>query len=277
MARFAAAVAALALLALSAGCAQAHEVEGCSFPANITDRANLTVAGQALTALGGSDLFGSHGTVFLPNDAAFTALVTALNVTPAQLLGDTLVNTTVAILAYHYLADSKYTEAQLLGNRTLQTGLAELASEASGRNVSYPLTFRTPAGTPAVNTQAGGSTSDGEVTPVEIVGANTTANIVQDLGDVCNRQVYVIDTVLIPEDDLADIPQTIPAAVAARVEAAEAEEAAEEAAAPAPESDGDEAASTAAAPAPQAAHPAAQSGALLAGGLLGAAALLHAL
>ena len=90
---------------------------------------------------------------------------------------------------------------------------------------------------------------------VEIVGANNTANIVQDLGDVCNRQVrpafpeqdgvelnsvmlqavlcrvpvtspaqqtlcprcrssaqvYVIDTVLIPEDDVADIPQTIPA------------------------------------------------------------------
>lgn len=32
------------------------------------------------------------------------------DVTPAQLLGDTLVNTTVAILAYHYLADFKYTE-----------------------------------------------------------------------------------------------------------------------------------------------------------------------
>ena len=58
---------------------QAHEVEGCSFPANISDRANLTVAGQALTALDGSNLFGSHGTVFLPNDAAFTALVTALS------------------------------------------------------------------------------------------------------------------------------------------------------------------------------------------------------
>jgi hypothetical protein len=57
---------------------QAHEVEGCSFPANISARANLTVAGQALTALGGSDLFASHGTVFLPTDAAFTALVTAL-------------------------------------------------------------------------------------------------------------------------------------------------------------------------------------------------------
>ncbi len=57
---------------------QAHEVEGCSLPANISDRANLTVAGQALTALGGSDLFGSHGTIFLPNDAAFTALLTAL-------------------------------------------------------------------------------------------------------------------------------------------------------------------------------------------------------
>jgi hypothetical protein len=59
---------------------QAHEVEGCSLPANISDRANLTVAGQALTALGDSatELFGSHGTILLPNDAAFTALVTAL-------------------------------------------------------------------------------------------------------------------------------------------------------------------------------------------------------
>ena len=60
--------------------------------------------------------------------------------------------------------------------------------------------------------------------------------------------------------------------MAARVEAAEAEEAAEAAAAPAPEADSD-----ATTPAPQAAHPAAQSGALLAGGLLGASLLLHAL
>lgn len=30
--------------------------------------------------------------------------------TPAQLLGDSLQNTTVAILAYHYLPDYKYTE-----------------------------------------------------------------------------------------------------------------------------------------------------------------------
>jgi hypothetical protein len=60
-------------------------------------------------------------------------------------------------------------QAELLGNRTLQTGLAELASEAAGRNVSYPLTFRTPSGTPAVNTQAGGSASDGEVTPVRLL------------------------------------------------------------------------------------------------------------
>ncbi len=58
--------------------AQAHEVEGCSLPANISSQANLTVVGQALTALGGSDLFGSHGTAFLPTDAAFTALLTAL-------------------------------------------------------------------------------------------------------------------------------------------------------------------------------------------------------
>lgn len=57
---------------------QAHELEGCNFAANISDRANLTVAGQALTALGGADLFGSHGTVFLPSDAAFTDLVTTL-------------------------------------------------------------------------------------------------------------------------------------------------------------------------------------------------------
>jgi hypothetical protein len=35
------------------------------------------------------------------------------DVTPAQLLGDTLVNTTVAILAYHYLADFKYTEVRI--------------------------------------------------------------------------------------------------------------------------------------------------------------------
>lgn len=58
---------------------QAHEDPDCSFPANITDRANLTVAGAALSALGGADLFPTHGTVFLPNDAAFTALVTALS------------------------------------------------------------------------------------------------------------------------------------------------------------------------------------------------------
>jgi uncharacterized surface protein with fasciclin (FAS1) repeats len=279
MARFAAVLAATALLALSATSVQAHEIEGCSFPANISARANLTVAGQALTALGGSDLFASHGTVFLPTDAAFTALVTALDVTPADLLGDDLVNTTVAILAYHYLSEHMYTEAELLGNMTVQTGLGELASEASGTNVSLPLRFRTPSGAAAVDTQAGGSTSDGEVTPVEIVGVNSTADIVQDLGDVCNRQVYVIDAVLIPVRDLADAPQTIPAAVSARVAAAEAEEAAEEADAPAPaaESDGDEASAPATAPAPQAAHPAAKSGALLAGGLLGASLLLHAL
>lgn len=60
-------------------------------------------------------------------------------------------------------------QAELLGNETLQTGLADLASEAAGRNVSYPLAFRTPAGSPAVNTQAGGSTSDGEVTPVRLL------------------------------------------------------------------------------------------------------------
>ena len=60
-------------------------------------------------------------------------------------------------------------QAELLGNRTLETGLADLASEAAGRNVSYPLAFRTPAGTPAVNTQATGSTSDGEVTPVRLL------------------------------------------------------------------------------------------------------------
>lgn len=35
------------------------------------------------------------------------------DVTPSELFGDTLVNTTVAILAYHYLPDSMYTEVCL--------------------------------------------------------------------------------------------------------------------------------------------------------------------
>jgi hypothetical protein len=39
------------------------------------------------------------------------------DVTPAQLLGDTLVNTTIAILAYHYLPDQFYTEVRLFMRR----------------------------------------------------------------------------------------------------------------------------------------------------------------
>ena len=54
-------------------------MEGCSFPANISSRANLTVAGAALEALGGADLFASNSTVFLPTDTAFAGLLTALS------------------------------------------------------------------------------------------------------------------------------------------------------------------------------------------------------
>ena len=54
-------------------------MEGCSFPANISSHANLTVAGAALEALGGADLFASHSTVFLPTDTAFAGLLTALS------------------------------------------------------------------------------------------------------------------------------------------------------------------------------------------------------
>lgn len=39
------------------------------------------------------------------------------DVTPAQLLGDTLVNTTIAILAYHYLPDHLFTEVRLFMRR----------------------------------------------------------------------------------------------------------------------------------------------------------------
>ena len=84
---------------------QAHEEEGCSFPANITDRANLTVAGQALTALDGSNLFGSHGTVFLPNDAAFTALLTALGELPCTQTPARVAAPPAGLLARTFVSD----------------------------------------------------------------------------------------------------------------------------------------------------------------------------
>ena len=57
------------------------------------------------------------------------------DVTPAQLLGDTLVNTTVAILAYHYLADFKYTE---VGSSPQCRPLPSWASQASAPGSCMP-------------------------------------------------------------------------------------------------------------------------------------------
>lgn len=53
--------------------------------------------------------------------------------TPAALLGDELVNTTVAILAYHYLSDNYYTEVRAEPPDLLQSLVARCSDIAGAR------------------------------------------------------------------------------------------------------------------------------------------------
>lgn len=57
----------------------AHEDPNCTFVTEVGMVEGLSVAGAALSALGGASLAPSHHTVFLPNDDAFTALITTLS------------------------------------------------------------------------------------------------------------------------------------------------------------------------------------------------------
>mmetsp|Transcript_18872 Transcript_18872/g.57029 ORF Transcript_18872/g.57029 Transcript_18872/m.57029 type:complete len:255 (+) Transcript_18872:184-948(+) len=196
----------------------AHEDPNCTFVTEVGMVEGLSVAGAALSALGGASLAPSHHTVFLPNDDAFTALITTLNTTTEALLTDaTLQNKTIAIFAYHVLApDQNYTAAELVSNRTIATKLGELTGE------SYPLNFqRQTAGARAVRVR----------------GVGSTASITNDTStEICGRQVYIIDTVLLP-GAVADIPNNVPELLAAEL-AAEEEASAE---APVPEAgDGDD-------------------------------------
>ncbi len=61
-----------------------HEDPVCTFTAAVGKVNGLAVAGEVLTALGGANVAPTHRTVFLPNDAAFAALIAALSEYPSQ-------------------------------------------------------------------------------------------------------------------------------------------------------------------------------------------------
>ncbi len=61
------------------------QVNDCTFTVAVGKVNGLAVAGEVLTALGGANVAPTHRTMFLPNDAAFAALVAALSESTATM------------------------------------------------------------------------------------------------------------------------------------------------------------------------------------------------
>lgn len=127
---------------------------------------NLTILTEALKAAGLDDMMMAEGqyTVFAPTDDAFAALLTKLNITKEQLLGDKEMLTSV--LTYHVVpmvvkaADIPYgTAIDTANGQTISISDANVITDASGN----------------------------------------TANIVGTDMMATNGVVHVIDTVLLPK------------------------------------------------------------------------------
>lgn len=127
---------------------------------------NLTILTEALKAAGLDDMMMAEGqyTVFAPTDDAFAALLTKLNITKEQLLGDKEMLTSV--LTYHVVpmvvkaADIPYgTAIKTANGQTISISDANVITDASGN----------------------------------------TANIVGTDMMATNGVVHVIDTVLLPK------------------------------------------------------------------------------
>lgn len=195
----------------AAGHAGHNTGDSCAFGDGIADaNKDLTVAGQAF---GSTDveLATAHHTIFVPTNAAFTALLKKLNLTAAQLLTDPKNKDVLyGTLAYHVLApEGHYTDASLVGNKTITTQLGALG------NASYPLTFAQPAGAKSV----------------QITAKASKASTVGQPTRICDREVFVIDTVLLPGSVPAKTVSNLVAASVAK---------APETPAPASDSDGDD-------------------------------------
>ncbi|WP_396433686.1 fasciclin domain-containing protein [Limnohabitans sp.] len=147
-----------------------HENEALDIVSLAKSNTNLSVLGEAIEAAGLETTLRGAGpfTVFAPTNEAFTALLSDLNLTKAQLLADKALLTSV--LTYHVLGSKVVSTAVPLGQpiTTLQKGIFK--AEASGGSLKI---------------------TDGR---------NRVSNVVTADVGAQNGVVHIIDKVLLPAD-----------------------------------------------------------------------------
>jgi len=147
-----------------------HENEALDIVSLAKSNTNLSVLGEAIEAAGLETTLRGAGpfTVFAPTNEAFTALLSELNLTKAQLLADKALLTSV--LTYHVLGSKVVSTAVPLGQpiTSLQKGIFK--AEASGGSLKI---------------------TDGR---------NRVSNVVTADVGAQNGVVHIIDKVLLPAD-----------------------------------------------------------------------------
>jgi uncharacterized surface protein with fasciclin (FAS1) repeats len=147
-----------------------HENEALDIVSLAKSNTNLSVLGEAIEAAGLETTLRGAGplTVFAPTNEAFTALLSELNLTKAQLLADKALLTSV--LQYH-----------VLGSKVVSTAV--------------------PLGQPITSLQKGFFKAEESGSSLKITdGRNRVSNVVTADVGAQNGVVHIIDKVLLPAD-----------------------------------------------------------------------------